>query len=171
MLHQFGPLTPRTEDTLRWHRSISSAALDLWDQLTDLPPSLNLTRIRQNSSIPSGLHGPELFEQNLRHEWQDIEGTITHWLDSTSDLSGVLSMSAEQMGRVWTGPRHFPPPSLVRAFTLARMGHFAEGEAELKGIAEVEIPKPNSLLFEALQKVAAQPFSDEASQKNSTSRS
>jgi hypothetical protein len=130
--------------------------LDLWDQLADLPPYLNFTRVHKNSSIPSGLHGPELFEQNLRREWRDIESTIGQWLDSVSDLSGVLSMSAKQMERVWTGPSHFPPPSLVHVFTLARIGHFAEAEAELKAIADVEIPKPNHLLFQALQKIASQ---------------
>jgi hypothetical protein len=146
----------RWENKLLWHRSIRSAALDLWDQLADLPPRVNFMRVRKNSSIPSGLHGRELFEQNLRREWREIESTISQWLDSVSDLSGVLSMSAKQMERVWTGPSHFPPPSLVHAFTLARMGHSAEAEAELKAIADAEIPKPNSLLFQALQKVAAQ---------------
>lgn len=146
----------RWENSLRWHRSIRSAALDLWDQLADLPPYLNVVRAHKNSSIPSGLHGPELFEQNLRREWRDIESTIGQWLDSVSDLSGVLSMSAKQMERVWTGPSHFPPPSLVHAFTLARMGHFAEAEAELKATADVEVPEPNNLLFQALQKIASQ---------------
>lgn len=141
------------ENKLRWHRSIRSAVLDLWDQRTDLPSELKITGTGRNSSVPSRLHGPKLFEQNLRREWREIESTVGQWLDNVSDLIGVLSMSSKQMERIWTGPRHFPPPSLIHAFTLARMGHTAEAEAQLKAIANIEMPKPDQILFQALQKV------------------
>jgi len=151
-------LPHRWEKELRWHRSVKSATLDLWEQLADLPEALNLSQLPPNSSIPSGLHGPELFEQNLRREWRDLESTISSWFDKVTDLAGVLAMAEQQMRRVWSGPRHFPPPSLVHAFTLARLGHPVEAEAELNAITKTEIPDPKSLLFQALQKIASQSF-------------
>ena len=146
----------RWEEELRWHRSMKSATLDLWDQLADLPQAPNHTQV----SIPSSLHGPEAFEHSLRREWQDLKGTITSWLERVSDLSGVLAMSKEQTQRYWKGPRHWPPPGLAHAFTLARMGDFAKATAELKVIADGEASDPNNLLFKALERVSSQVSSD-----------
>jgi hypothetical protein len=145
----------RWENELRWHRSIKSATLDLWEQLADLPEAFNLTQLPPNSSIPSSLHGPERFEERLRAEWRDLRSTITSWLEKVSDLPGVLAMSEQQMQRPWKGPRHWPPPSFVRAFTLARMGEFGKATVELKANADGSLPDPNGLLSKALQQVSA----------------
>lgn len=144
------------ENELRWHRSVKSATLDLWEQRADLPHAFNLTQLPPNSAIPSSLHGPELFEQNLRREWEDLKSTITSWFEKVSNLSGVLAMSEQQMRRSWQGPRHWPPPSLIHAFTLARMGDFAKATAELKAITEFDVSDANGLLLKALMQVSSQ---------------
>jgi hypothetical protein len=145
----------RWENELRWHRTLKSARLDLWDRLMDLPQDLNLTRLPPDKSIPSRSHGIELFEQNLEREWQDLKTTIAGWLGLARDLPGVLSMSSQQKQRSWQGPHHWPPPSLVHAFTLSRMGSLREAVTELSEIIGEGVPDPNGLLVSALEKVVA----------------
>jgi hypothetical protein len=145
----------RWENELRWHRTLKSARLDLWDQLMDLPQELNLTRLPPDTSIPSRSHGIKLFEHNLEREWQDLKTTIAGWLDLVRELQGVLSMSSQQEKRSWRGPHHWPPPSLVHAFTLSRMGRRREAFTELNEIIGEGVSDPNGLLVSALEKVAA----------------
>lgn len=143
------------ENDLRWHRTPKSARFDLWEHLFDLPDSLNLAKQPLNSSIPSSLHGPKLFENNLRREWESLRSTIAAWLEQVRDTSGVLARSSEQMKRKWTGPHHWPPPSLVHAFTLARVGRSREASLELNALIDKEISDPNQLLRSALDRVSA----------------
>lgn len=118
----------------RWHRTLTSARLDLFDQLADLPSDLNLTKVAPTAHVPSRLHGAELFQQNLLTEWQDCKTTIAEWLDGVRNLEGVLSRSSEQSHRIWRGPQHYPPPGLVHAFTLARIGRRQEAFTKLAAL-------------------------------------
>ena len=143
------------ENDLKWHRTPKSARFDLWDHLSGLPDNLNLAKLPPNSSNPSSLHGPKLFEENLKREWEDLRSTIAAWLDQVRDPPGVLARSSEQMKRKWMGPEHWPPPGLVHAFTLARMGHSREASLELSAVIDKEVSDPNGLLKSALNTVSA----------------
>lgn len=139
---------------LRWHRSLTSARFDLFDRLADLPSDLNLTKLQPNAHVPTSLHCAELFQQNLLTEWEDCKTTIDAWLDGVRSLEGVLSRSSEQSHRVWRGPEHYPPPGLVHAFTLDRMGRQEEANAELTALISDElVSDPNGRLRSALKQV------------------
>jgi len=137
----------RWEKELRWHRSLKSARLDLFDEPMDLPPTLNLAKQPLDQFAPCALHGPEAFERDLTREWQILHNTITSWFERVADLHGILAMSEEQMERSWTGPHHWPPPSLIHSFTLARMGNLERATKELQnitdtGVHETKFPPP-----------------------------
>jgi hypothetical protein len=146
---------PHTWDGgLRWHRTLKTARLDLFDQFFDLPPALNRSTLPPGASVPSSLHGVELFQQDLLIKWKDCETTIAEWLDCARNLEGVLSMSSEQSHRVWKGPQHDPPPGLVYAFTLARIGRGQEAHKQLRAlVASGLVSDQNGHLVSALQKV------------------
>ena len=56
------------------------------------------------------------------------------------------------MQRAWPGLGHWPPPSLVHAFTLARLGRSQQVSAELNAIIGSDVRDPNCKLAMALQK-------------------
>ena len=121
----------------------------------DLPQELNLTKLSPNAAMPSKLHGLEFFQEELKARWRDFRTTGFGWLERVTDLEGGLAMSAEQTQRTWHGPRHWPPPSLVHAFTLSRSGQVQDAVAQLNAIVDVEVTDPNGLLVSALEKIAA----------------
>jgi len=142
----------RWENELRWHRSFKSAVFDLSDELNDMPEHRHLVELLQVDCFPSALHGPKLFEKNLKREWEEVRPILTGWLDRANHLQGVLLRAEEQMQRAWPGPHHWPPPSLVHAFTLARLGRAQQAMAELNAIICNEVRDPNGKLATALQK-------------------
>src|SRR5215813_1028850 len=142
----------RWENELRWHRSFTSAVFDLSDELNDMPEHRHLVEFLQFDCFPSALHGPKLFEKNLKRDWEEVRPILTGWLDRANHLQGVLLRAEEQMQRAWPGPHHWPPPSLVHAFTLARLGRAQQAMAELNAIICNEVRDPNGKLATALQK-------------------
>lgn len=145
----------RWENELRWHRSIKSSVFDLSDEFNHMPDKRHLVESLPFDSFPSRSHGLEIFEKNLKREWEEVRPVLRAWLDQASSLQGVLSRAEEQMKRAWPGPHHWPPPSLVHVFTLARLGRIQEASAELNAIVGSDVLDPQGRLPIALQKVAA----------------
>lgn len=119
-----------------------------------MPQERHLVESLPVESFPSRLRGPVLFERNLKREWKEVRAVLNAWLEEASDLEGVLSRAREQMQRAWPGPRHWPPPSLLHAFTLARLGRTQEAFVELNAILGSDVRDLNGRLAMALQKAS-----------------
>ena len=144
------------KNRLSWHRSGKSARLDLFEQAgEDVRKSSALSRNPQRF-YANFMHGEKQFADELLSSWKLLKGMIFGWFDQVQDVRDVLSGCEAQMAREWSGPQHWPPPELVHAFTLARLGQVE------RAIEDVEIIKkqhqfvvdPNGNLVRAIKLVA-----------------
>ena len=101
----------------------------------------------------SYIHGENQFTRELKRAWGHLNSVIFASLEQLSDLAGVLAKAEQQEARTWRGPRHWPPPALVHAFTMAKLGRREEAAKELEELCREEDFDPNRNLMRALEKV------------------
>ena len=104
---------------VRWHRTLKSSNLDLFEEPGDYPPTRTNSQIHYY--VPS-LYGENCFRTELTTVWQHLQPIVKSWFDSTLTLTDVLDRSFEQMHRTWLGPSHYPDPAIIHLLTLSRLG-------------------------------------------------
>jgi hypothetical protein len=133
--------------SLKWHRTLRSARLDLfempWDFLIDASSSWQ----EQELYSPSAMQGEEAFQKNAAIMWKMMRPHILSWMDKAGTIPGVLELASGQVKRNWSGARHFPNPLFVLAFTYAKLGKVEQGRETLNRYLlssnESEISKAN----------------------------
>lgn len=147
-------LPSQWKNRLSWHRSPKSLTFDLWEQACEdmddpavLPPD-------ERTWYANFMHGEDRFTLDLRRAWTILGAYVFDWFAQLTDLQGVLAVSDRQAKRQWMRTSHFPPPALVHAFTLARMGHLELAIDELKALTKEEDFDPHGNLLRALRKIA-----------------
>ena len=115
---------------LKWHRTLKSANLDLFEQPQEqMPEGDSQDKIQY---VASGMLGEICFREEFGLLWQQTSPRILSWLEATSTLRQVLSRCDDHLAWNWRGPRHVPGARLVRAFTLAKLRRASEANAELE---------------------------------------
>jgi hypothetical protein len=140
------------KNRVAWHRTAKSARLDLSDRVeVDLE---NRDELPGDELLyASYIHGENQFTRELKRAWGHLNSVIFASLEQLSDLAGVLAKAEQQEARTWRGPRHWPPPALVHAFTMAKLGRREEAAKELEELCREEDFDPNRNLMRALEKV------------------
>lgn len=144
---------PRAYDpTLRWSRTLKSADFHLFDDIHDLAG--DPTHLSDQYYVDGAL-GAKCFQEELQGLWSHFSFDIFRWLDATQSPEDVLQRCQEQMARNWIGPRHWPDPMLVYAFTQARCGRLHEGKQLLEEFcaARPESKRAKANLLKGIEQV------------------
>jgi hypothetical protein len=141
----------------QWHRSLKSSRFDLFETPFDYLHTHAIHWRESEAYIAYTLYGKSFLRGGVVTMWGRVKQDILAWFASVLSLDGVLKKAEEQMGRKWAGPRHYPEPMRVCAFTLARMGRFDEARAALGRFYELGYESSESQvnLGAALKEVAA----------------
>lgn len=121
---------------VKWHRTLGSTEFDLWDQAYDYLIRSDTPWREADLYYPDRSLGTACFEEDVASCWASLVDPIESWWREASTPAGVLQRAEEQAARKWEGPRHSPDPNVVVAFTLARLGRFAEGMSRLERAPE-----------------------------------
>lgn len=113
---------------VRWHRTLKSSHLDLYEQPWECFPPRGW-----RSSLDlylEFLHGETYLEETLSTAWAKLSPRINTWFETMTSIEAVAAMAHEQMndGRQI---RHLPDPTIVYAFSLARLGRLQEARNSL----------------------------------------
>jgi hypothetical protein len=137
----------------KFHRTLKSARFDLWEDPFEF-------LITDHDSDEAGdffidtLHGEQCMKDDFAKSWSKLRPEITGRLELLTTLEGVLQKGIEHAARKWIGPRHWPYPGIVHAFTLARLGNMSEADSVLREcITENEYFENPEELFNTLRKV------------------
>jgi hypothetical protein len=116
----------RQANTWRWHRTLKQARPDLWVDrwAEDAPPHRPI----------DGLRGLAQVRRTAEIAFRIEASRASAWWQSVETVEGVLRESHHQEG--YRTVNHFPPPHLVTAFTLAKLG---EIDAALHSLARVPV--------------------------------
>ena len=117
---------------LRWHRTLKSARFDVWENAFDYFDLEQKHWREWEKFLVSKLNGETFLRKQMNEMWTRLAQTVQEWFASTITLSGVLSAIDRQTEREGASSHHFPPPSLVRAFTLSRTGEIQEARLALR---------------------------------------
>ncbi|NNG04453.1 MAG: hypothetical protein HKM95_10185 [Inquilinus sp.] len=136
-----------------WHRTERSARLDLFrhrseDHREHDPLSA------QHTGVIDGLHGEIALREDMVAAWLNERERIFGFFDMVADIDGVISVAMQQSARTG-GLKHWPPPKLVEAFCLARLGRSVQAESAFEDAVEVhgKIIEPVDRLRAAFKKV------------------
>lgn len=140
------------EDGCKFHRTLKSARLDLFEQEHNLIKDDPTAKIFPYNEIDIN-HGTVCFFEDTMRAWENLQPVIRKWLSSITTLDDVLRQArhmAENCNNYGGQGRE-----LTYAFTLAKMGRFEEGLAVLEKLmkscgqffSSPELPK-------ALRKIA-----------------
>lgn len=125
MPHKWNPV-------LRWHRTLKSSRFDVWENAFEYL-DLDDKHWRECERFQvSRLNGEIHLRKQMDEMWTRSAMMIREWFAATSTLSGVLSAIDGQIERVGGSSHHYPPLSLVRVFTLSRIGEIEEARLGLK---------------------------------------
>lgn len=140
--------------TVKWHRTLKSASLDLFEQPQEHMRGVGMED--EAEYTPTSMLGEVCFREELSSLWKRISPGVQRWFDATRTLDQVLRRSDEQVAWKWRGPRHAPDARLVKAFTLAKMGRSGEGHAELDQFLreQRESEEARKNLEEALEEIS-----------------
>ena len=112
---------------LRFHRTVKSARLDLWeDHFTE-------TQEFPRDAYVSGLSGEAVARTELERAWTWTRPLAQAWYEVATTLDGVAQLAerqAEQDGS------HWPTPRLVHVLTLARLNRMSEITTHTAAMAE-----------------------------------
>jgi hypothetical protein len=145
------------ERRVRFHRTLSSARLDLFEQAIEEFPRRGANA--RDGAIPAG-YGVDVFRRDATDAWEFVRPRVEEWLASTRTLEGLLERAREQAAEPPAGSDRWPEPALVEAFTLARLGRYDEARQRLEDWLEgpVELaPTSVENLRAALKRIASQP--------------
>lgn len=116
---------------LRWHRTLKSARFDVWENPFEYFDLENKHWRESERFLVSRLNGETYLRKQMMEMWTALAPAVRDWFASTAALPGVLRALDKQIARQGASSHHFPSPSLVRAFTLSRMGKVEEGRLAL----------------------------------------
>jgi hypothetical protein len=113
---------------LRFHRTLKSARFDLWEDSRSVAE-----RAEHKLEPASEFDGEDAARAALSQMWMWALPLAKTWWTQASDLDGVLTLALEQATRqpLVLDALHDPPPQLIAAMTLARLGRLAEAESQL----------------------------------------
>lgn len=143
--------TPR----LQWHRTVKSARFDLWENAFEYL-GLKESQWRESERFLVGrLNGETYLQEQMLAMWTRLAPVLREWYASTRVLPGVLRAVDKQIRRSGGSRHHVPAPTLVRAFTLARLGELrAAREALAEHLRESDLdPAEPEALTAALESV------------------
>jgi hypothetical protein len=107
---------------LRFHRTLKSARLDLWDDSLARAERHGTAR---DDAVVSALDGEEAVHRGLQAVWQSVEPHARSLWMSARSLEGMLSLADVIAADADSDIRH-PPTHVVAALVCARMGRQAE---------------------------------------------
>jgi hypothetical protein len=142
---------------LKWHRTMKSANLDLFEAPQVEWPSNHEEAEKANPHLISASFGEECFREELYRAWQKSSPQAHAWFEAARTLQVIAYKCAEQLSRKQDSVRYLPGARLVRAFTLAKLGRRAESESELARFLEEyhETEQASTNLRAALQQMSA----------------
>ena len=141
---------------LKWHRTMKSANLDLFEAPQVEWPSNHEKGEEANPYLISASLGEKCFREELCRAWEKSSPQAHAWFEATRTLQGIAQKCAEQLSRKQDGVRYLPGARLVHAFTLAKLGRRAESESELARFFEEyhETGQARTNLRSALQEMS-----------------
>jgi hypothetical protein len=116
------------ERRLRFHSTLKSADLDLFEDAADVFERRGETERR--GFVPAG-YGADVFRHDATDAWEFVKPRLSEWWKSTTTVGGVLERVAEQIAHPPGRARHWPAPELVQACALARVGRIEEAKESL----------------------------------------
>jgi len=124
----------------RWHKTLKQSRRDLWvDHFTlDAPPRHAI----------SHLHDLEHLRKQAEMARDTVAPLARRWWDSVATAQGVLTEALRQEPA--RGVVHWPHPSLVAAFSMARLGDIEAGTQHLAEAGHLDEP----LLTGALERLS-----------------
>jgi hypothetical protein len=112
---------------LRFHRTVKSARLDLWEdhftEIQEFPP---------NAYVDS-LRGEVVARTELERAWTWTRPLAEAWWQAAATLEGVAQLAERQAN---AGSLHAPAPRLVYLLTLARLNRLSEIDTGKAALAE-----------------------------------
>jgi hypothetical protein len=123
------PYTPK----LKWHRTLKSVSLDLFEQ-----PQVHLLIGNSAAEDPdrylaSSTLGERCFREEMSRAWGLSSAHIHSWFVETRTLDGVLKKCADHLAEARPEMiRHLPGARLVGACTFARTGRADEAKQEVE---------------------------------------
>ena len=140
---------------LRFHRTMKSADLDLFEAASD--EFVRRGETERRGFLAAG-YGADVLRRDASEAWELVTPRVSAWWESTTTVEGVLHRATEQVAQRPKGPRHWPPPELVRTCALARLGRSDEARDSLaewlERRGEKVGPQAAANLARALEKVA-----------------
>lgn len=125
MPHKWNPV-------LRWHKTLKSARFDVWENAFEYLDLDEKHWREREGFLVSRLNGEIFLREQMNEMWTRLVTVIREWFASTNTLSGVLWAIDRQIERMGGSSHHFPPPSLVRIFTLCRIGDIQKARLDLR---------------------------------------
>ena len=136
----------------RFHRTLKSARLDLWEEPFNFLITDHFTGQGWDYLVET-MHGEPCMRRDMQAAWSKLQPVINSFFNSLDSLEGVLQKTTEHATRSWRSFRHHPDPKMVQAFTLARLGRLPEAEGLLSALmAESELFESPQELLAALRK-------------------
>ena len=106
------------ERGIRFHRTLRSARFDLFEDALDVAGGDSL-----DDRVVHGLYGERVFRESAERAWRLLAEHVSRWWSETWTVDGVLETARAQAEAPPATAGHWPPPRLVEAFSLARLGH------------------------------------------------
>jgi hypothetical protein len=112
---------------LRFHRTLKSARLDLWDDSLALAERQGAAR---DDAIVSASGGEKAVQRGLQAVWRSVEPHARSSWMSTQSLEGVLAF-ADVIAADAHSDIRYPPAHVVAVLSCARIGREAEAMQRL----------------------------------------
>jgi hypothetical protein len=116
---------------MEWHRTFKSSRFDLLEEPFEYFHLYEVHWREEEKYLAHGLYGEALLRKGLVNMWNTLQQSILTWFASVQSYEGVAEKANQQAARKWIGPRHWPDPLLVYAFTLARSGKVESAQETL----------------------------------------
>jgi len=137
---------------LKYHRTLKSARLDLWENPSDFLIADPYSGEDWDYLVDT-MHGEPCMRRDMQMAWSRLHQVINSFFSYMGNLEGILQRAKEHATKDWQSFRHSPDPKMVQAFTLARLGRLPEAEGLLSAfIAESKSFDAPEALLAALRK-------------------
>jgi hypothetical protein len=134
---------------LRFHRTLKSARLDLWEDSLILAERLGRST---DDGVISALEGVEAVRHQFQAAWRLVESHAQSWWLRSRNLDGVLALADALAADSDLDMIRFPPPDAVAALVCARIGRPGEALQRLSAL-DLEATEREALT-RAIQKAA-----------------
>jgi hypothetical protein len=81
-----------------------------------------------DNRVIHSLYGARVFRESAERAWRLLADHVPRWWRDTSTVAGVLEHARAQAEAPPKTAGHWPPPRLVEAFALARLGRHDQAE-------------------------------------------